>query len=56
VQDVEPVLQQIGEKLKSLPDRQVPGPLDRPYGHRELMIPAPDGNLGVFGHQIEQPS
>jgi hypothetical protein len=27
---------------------------DKPYGQRELCILAPDGNLLVFGHSIEE--
>jgi len=31
----------------------VVGPRDQPYGQRELMIRAPDGNLIVFGASIQ---
>lgn len=54
VRDVGVVLEQIGDRLASLPQGHVLGPVDRPYGQRELMIRAPDGNLVVFGQSIEQ--
>ena len=54
VRDVGVVLQQIGDKLALLPKGHVRGPVDQPYGQRELMIRAPDGNLVVFGQAIDQ--
>ena len=54
VKDVGVVLQQIGDKLALLPDGHVRGPVDQPYGQRELMIRAPDGNLVVFGQAIHE--
>lgn len=53
VKDVEVVLQQIGDRLAALPEGDVRGPVDQPYGQRELMIRAPDGNLVVFGQAID---
>lgn len=53
VRDVGVVIEEIGEKLAQLPDGHVRGPVDQPYGQRELMIRAPDGNLVVFGQAIE---
>lgn len=53
VQSVETVLEQIGERLAALPEGDVVGPRDQPYGQRELMIRAPDGNLIVFGAPIQ---
>jgi catechol 2,3-dioxygenase-like lactoylglutathione lyase family enzyme len=52
VKSVETVLDQIGERLAALPPGDVVGPRDQPYGQRELMIRAPDGNLIVFGASI----
>jgi catechol 2,3-dioxygenase-like lactoylglutathione lyase family enzyme len=49
VKSVETVLAQIGDRLADLPPGDVVGPVDQPYGQRELMIRAPDGNLIVFG-------
>lgn len=42
----------IAAKLATLPPGDVVGPIDQPYGQRELMIRAPDGNLIVFGQAI----
>lgn len=53
VKSVETVLEQIGERLAALPAGDVVGPRDQPYGQRELMIRAPDGNLIVFGASIQ---
>lgn len=53
VKSVETVLEQIGERLAALPEGDVVGPRDQPYGQRELMIRAPDGNLIVFGASIQ---
>jgi hypothetical protein len=32
----------------------VDGPADKPYGQRELLIRAPDGQLIVFGAEIRK--
>lgn len=56
VRDVGVVLQQIGDRLKLLPEGYVRGPVDQPWGQRELMIRAPDGNLVVFGQAIDEQS
>jgi catechol 2,3-dioxygenase-like lactoylglutathione lyase family enzyme len=52
VRSVDAVVEQLGPKLEQLPAGVVNGPLDQPYGQRELMIRAPDGNLIVFGQAI----
>jgi hypothetical protein len=52
VRDVGAVLDQIGDRLAKLPNGDVVGPVDQPYGQRELMIRAPDGNVLVFGQAI----
>ena len=52
VRNLDVVLDQIGAKLEALPAGTVTGPCDQPYGQRELMIRAPDGNLLVFGQRI----
>ena len=54
VKDVGVVLDQIGDRLALLPEGHVLGPVDQPYGQRELMIRAPDGNLVVFGQAIDR--
>ncbi len=52
VRDLEPVLAKLKPKLDLLPPGDVKGPRDQPYGQRELMIRAPDGNVVVFGQAI----
>jgi catechol 2,3-dioxygenase-like lactoylglutathione lyase family enzyme len=54
VRDLAQVQEQIGAKLAELPPGHVVGPKDQPYGQRELMIRAPDGNVLVFGQAIDQ--
>jgi hypothetical protein len=41
-------------KLDLLPKRNVRGPVDRPYGLRELMVLGPDGNFIVFAQVIDR--
>lgn len=41
-------------KLDKLPDHHVRGPIDRPYGLRELMVLGPDGNFIVFAQVIDR--
>ena len=53
VRSLDTVLEQLGAELANLPTGAVHGPVDQPYGQRELMIRAPDGNLIVFGQAIE---
>lgn len=55
VRNIETVLQELGPNLARLPEGQVKGPVDQPYGQRELMIRAPDGNVLVFGQAIDSP-
>jgi catechol 2,3-dioxygenase-like lactoylglutathione lyase family enzyme len=52
VRDVDAVHAELKPKLDTLPEGDVHGPKDQPYGQRELMIVAPDGNLIVFGQAI----
>jgi catechol 2,3-dioxygenase-like lactoylglutathione lyase family enzyme len=52
VRDLAPILAELEPKLAALPPGDVHGPRDQPYGQRELMIRAPDGNLVVFGQAI----
>ncbi|WP_297508743.1 VOC family protein [uncultured Caulobacter sp.] len=56
VRSLDTVLEQLGSKLEQLPAGAVHGPVDQPYGQRELMIRAPDGNLIVFGQAIASPT
>lgn len=55
VRDIGVVLEQLGAKLSTLPEGDVRGPVDQPYGQREVMIRAPDGNVLVFGQAIARP-
>ena len=52
VRDLLEVESAIGPALAALPEGHVYGPVDQPYGQRELLIRAPDGNLVVFGQEI----
>ena len=51
VRDLSLVQEAIGPGL----DGHVHGPIDQPYGQRELLIRAPDGNLIVFGQAVTGP-
>lgn len=53
VRDLAVIERELGPKLAALPPGDVHGPVDQPYGQRELMIRAPDGNLLVFGQAIQ---
>src|SRR5690349_18159353 len=50
--DVDALYEELKPKLDSLPDGDVHGPADKPYGQRELLVVAPDGNLIAFGQSI----
>jgi catechol 2,3-dioxygenase-like lactoylglutathione lyase family enzyme len=52
VTDVDALHAELKAMLETLPAGHVEGPLDQPYGQRELMIVAPDGNRIVFGQFI----
>lgn len=52
VEDVDGLLAELKPKLDTLPKGDVHGPIDQPYGQREFMVLAPDGNLVVFGQSI----
>ena len=54
VHDVDTLFQELEERLARLPKGDVHGPADKPYGQRELAVVAPDGNLIVFGHAIDE--
>ena len=53
VRDVDALHAELKPKLDALPAGDVHGPADKPYGQRELLILAPDGNLIAFGQAIE---
>ena len=54
VHDVDALYAELAPKLAALPAGDVHGPADKPYGQRELLIVAPDGNLIAFGHSISE--
>lgn len=52
VRDVDGLYAELKPRLDTLPSRDVYGPVDQPYGQRELLVLAPDGNLIAFGQAI----
>ena len=52
VHDVDQLYAELKPKLDTLPKADVHGPADKPYGQRELLVLAHDGNLIAFGHAI----
>lgn len=52
VRDVDAFYNERKPKLETLPPGDVHGPADKPYGQRELLVLAPDGNLIAFGQEI----
>lgn len=52
VRDTDALVAEIAPKLVAWPDVRVHGPVDQPYGKREYMLTAPDGDLIVFGQTI----
>ena len=51
VEDVGAVYDELKPRFEAR-GQQIHGPVDQPYGQREIMIVAPDGNLVVFGQSI----
>jgi len=54
VRDVDALHAELKPKLDTLPAGDVHGPADKPYGQRELLVLAPDGELIAFGMAIPQ--
>lgn len=52
VRDVDALYVELKPRLDALPAGDVHGPEDKPYGQRELLVLAPDGNLIAFGQAI----
>jgi catechol 2,3-dioxygenase-like lactoylglutathione lyase family enzyme len=52
VRDVDALYAELKPKLDRLPAGDVHGPADKPYGQRELLVLAPDGDLVCFGQAI----
>lgn len=55
VRDVDALYAELKPKLDTLLPADVHGPADKPYGQRELLVLAPDGELICFGMAIPQP-
>src|SRR5437660_1758374 len=53
VRDVDRLHAELKPKLDTLPTRDVYGPVNQPYGQRELLVLAPDGNLIAFGQAFK---
>jgi catechol 2,3-dioxygenase-like lactoylglutathione lyase family enzyme len=54
VRDVDQLYAELKPKLDTLPQGDVYGPVNQPYGQRELLVLAPDGNLIAFGQAISK--
>ena len=54
VHDVDRLYAELKPKLDLLPAGDIHGPADKPYGQRELLLLAPDGNLLAVGHAIDK--
>jgi catechol 2,3-dioxygenase-like lactoylglutathione lyase family enzyme len=54
VHDVDRLYAELKPRLDLLPEDDVHGPADKPYGQRELLLLAPDRNLLAFGHAIDK--
>jgi catechol 2,3-dioxygenase-like lactoylglutathione lyase family enzyme len=52
VNDVDALYAELQLRLATLPDHHHHTPTDKPYGQREILICAPDGNLLAFGQSI----
>jgi catechol 2,3-dioxygenase-like lactoylglutathione lyase family enzyme len=52
VRDVDQLYAELKPKLDTLPKGDVYGPVNQPYGQRELLVLAPDGNLIAFGQAL----
>ena len=52
VEDVDALYAELKPKLTTLPDHHHHTPTDKPYGQREIVICAPDGNLLAFGSHL----
>ena len=52
VRNVDELYAELKPKLDTLPQGDVYGPVNQPYGQRELLVLAPDGNLIAFGQAL----
>jgi catechol 2,3-dioxygenase-like lactoylglutathione lyase family enzyme len=54
VGDIDTLYEELKERLEMLPVGHVGGPEDRPYGQRELVVLAPDGQFIAFASPVAQ--
>lgn len=54
LRDVDALHTELKPKLDTLPKGHVLGPIDQPYGQRELLVRVPDGNILAFGQAIKK--
>jgi catechol 2,3-dioxygenase-like lactoylglutathione lyase family enzyme len=52
VRNIDQLYAELKPKLDTLPKGDVYGPVNQPYGQRELLVLTPDGNLLAFGQAI----
>lgn len=52
VRDIDALYRELKPRLDTLPPEDVHGPADKPYGQRELLVVAPDGQILAFGQAI----
>ena len=50
--DVDALYTELKPALDTMPKGDVYGPINQPYGQRELLVLAPDNNLVVFGQGL----
>lgn len=53
VRDVDALYAELKPKLDQLPRGDVYPPANKPYGQREFLVLAPDGNIIAFGQAID---
>ena len=54
VKDVDAIFAELKPRFDAWPGGRIHGPVNQPYGQREIMIPAPDGDLVVFGQALRE--
>lgn len=53
VRDVDAIYAELKSRIDAWPGGEIHGPVDQRYGQREVMVLAPDGDLVVFGQEME---
>ena len=54
VENVDELYAEMKPRIDTLWKSQIYGPLNQPYGQREFMVIAPDGDLVVFGQSLSE--